>query len=174
MRKLLLALLLVIPLEVSGQSKTAPPMPRAVKSLLNQTFPGWKFAETAFGVEESLKQARSNARPEIIKGDFDGNKKTDCALLIKHGKLRGENGEIVDDRTFIAVLLQGRRGYRIAVLKHAGDYLALGRKGEYGFDWHKNRKFQYQTDVIESGYYEKAAWSYVYRKGRFRYIYSLD
>ena len=85
MRKLLLALLLITPLEVGGQSK-ATSLPPAAKSLLNRTFPGWKFAEASEEIRAFLRERVStNVHPEIVTGDFDGNGKTDYAVLTKHG-----------------------------------------------------------------------------------------
>ena len=168
---------LVIPILSLGQEPLLE-IPSDIKINLDRKFPGWKFAEVDEFVRSFLKERVSvNARPEIITGDFDGNGKADYAVLIKHGKALDESGKVVGENVYAVAFLKKRNGYRLYVLNADGgapEYLTLGRKGEQSYDWEASKKFTYTNDSIEGWIFEKAGWTYVYEKGKFRYIYTLD
>ena len=153
-------------------------IPSEIKSMLDKKFPGWKFAEADEFVRSFLKERVSaNARPEIITGDFDGNEKADYAVLIKHGKALDESGRVIGENVHVIAFLKKRNRYKLYVLNADGDapeYLTLGRKGEQSYDHKADKKFTYPNDSIEGWIFEKAGWTYVYEKGKFRYIYTLD
>lgn len=177
--KLLLSIIicLMMPILSLGQESSLE-IPSEIRSMLDKRFPGWKFPEVDDYVRSFLKERFSaNARPEFITGDFDGNKKPDHAVLIKHGKVHDENGKAVGENIFAVAFLKQRNGYRLFVLNAdagAPEYLTLGRKGTQSYDFQAGKKFTYANDSIEGWIFEKAGWAYVYEKGRFRYIYTLD
>ena len=153
-------------------------IPSEIRSMLDKRFPGWKFPEVDESVRSVLRERVSaDARPEIITGDFDGNKTPDHAVLIKHGKVHDESGKAVGENIFAVAFLKQRNGYRLFVLNADGntpDYLTLGPKGTQNYDFDTEKKFTYANDSIEGWIFEKAGWTYVYEKGKFRYIYTLD
>ena len=153
-------------------------IPSHIKTMLDKKFPGWKFAEVDEYVRSFLRERVStNARPEMIMGDFDGNGKADYAVLIKHGEMLDESGKVIGENAYVVAFLKKRNGHKLYVLNADGDtpeYLTLGRRGEQSYDHKSNKKFTYANDSIEGWIFEKAGWTYVYEKGKFRYIYTLD
>src|SRR5687768_13261718 len=97
--KLLLSIVICFMLPAMGfGQEPSLEIPREIRSMLDKRFPGWKFPEVDESVLSFLKERVSPAaRPEIITGDFDGNKKPDHAVLIKHGKVHDESGKAVGD-----------------------------------------------------------------------------
>ncbi|CAN5332507.1 hypothetical protein BH20ACI2_BH20ACI2_16890 [soil metagenome] len=177
--KILLSIILclMIPTLSLGQEPSLE-IPSDIKTTLDKKFPGWKFAEVDEYVRSFLRERVSaNARPEMIMGDFDGNGKADYAVLIKHGKALDESGKAIGENVYVVAFLKKRNGHKLYVLNADGDtpeYLTLGRRGEQSYDHHANKKFTYANDSIEGWIFEKAGWTYVYEKGKFRYIYTLD
>lgn len=166
----------MIPSLSSGQ-ETSLEIPSDIKSMLDKKFSGWKFTEASEDIRSFLKERISvSARPEIVTGDFDGNGKTDYAVLINHGERLNGSGEIIGQNTYIVAFLKKGNGYRLYVLINAdaAEYITLGRKGTQSYDFEAGKKFTYKNDSIEGWIFEKAGWSYVYEKGKFRYIYTLD
>ncbi len=177
--KILLSIIIcvMLPTLSLGQEPSLE-IPSEIRSMLDKKFPGWKFAEVDEYVRSFLRERVSaNARPEIITGDFDGNKKADYAVLIKHGKALDESGKAIGENVYAVAFLKQRNGYRLFVLNadgNAPEYLTLGRKGTQSYDFEAGKKFTYANDSIEGWIFEKAGWAYVYKKGKFRYIYTLD
>ncbi len=153
-------------------------IPSEIKILLDKKFLGWKFAEASEDVRSFLRERISvSARPEIVMGDFDGNGKADYAVLIKHGETLNGSGKVIGQNGYVVAFLKKRNGYGLHVLNADGDapeYLTLGRKGTQSYDFEAGKKFTYANDSIEGWIFEKAGWTYVYEKGKFRYIYTLD
>jgi hypothetical protein len=177
--KILLATIicLVIPVLSFGQEPSLE-LPSKVKSTLDKKFPGWKFAKVSEEVRSFLRERVSvSARPEIVTGDFDGNGKSDYAALIEHGQILNGSGKVIGQNGYVVAFLKKRNGYRLHILNADGDapeYLTLGRKGTQSYDFEARKKFTYANDSIEGWIFEKAGWTYVYEKGKFRYIYTLD
>jgi hypothetical protein len=169
-------LLFVVPNLTWGQQQSIQ-IPRDVRLVLNKRFPGWKFVDVNPDIHKSLKEnVSANARPELIRGDFDGNGLLDYAAYIVHGTAPNRKVSIV-------ALLRTRNRPKLYVLESntivtepvsSDSYLALYKKGEEGYNYHTDKKFRYANDVIFVGIFEKAGVSYVYRNGRFRYIVTSD
>lgn len=156
-------------------SDTSGGLPAAVKSALDRRFPGWRLVDGSKDVRRFLKERVSaDARPDLIRGDFDGNGQPDYALLLSHGGEFNNRGETVGPKVRLVVFLRKGGKYKFYELSDPGEYLTLGRKGEDGFDFHAGRKIKYRNDAIEVWIFEKAGWAYIYNNGRFRYVYSLD
>ena len=160
---------------VSTGQELAEQIPLPIKSALDRKFQGWKFVEASNDIRKFLREHISaEARPEIIRGDFDGNGQLDYAVLIAHSRVLKDGFKAGDEHIFIAAFLKKRDRYKLYVLDEAGEYLTLGRKGANGYDFYANKKFEYANDAIQVWIFEKAGWSYVYEKGKFRYIYMVD
>lgn len=150
-------------------------LPAAAESVLDTRFPGWEFVEVGDDIRRFIKERISaDARPNLIRGDFDGNGKPDYALLVSHGRVFNARGEAIGPKTHLVVLLSGGGKYRLHVLGEPGEYLTLGKKGAEGFDFHAGRKFKYRNDAVEVWVFEKAGWAYIYDGGKFRSVYSAD
>lgn len=178
--KLLLTVLLSLsPLQAgaAGGAETVQ-VPRAVRSALDERFPGWRFSQADEEVRRFFGERLPGARPDLIRGDFDGDGRTDYAVLVEHGNFdrRGKTFDRVVER--LAFLKRGS-GYRLFVLERNSPadselYLTLARKGEEGRDFHTGRKFRYPNDSIRVSNFGKSGGTYVYRGGRFRYVYESD
>ncbi len=171
---LLLTCLLPASILCFGQ---APPsqLPLAVKSALDRRFPGWEFIEVGDDIRQFIsKRISTNARPELVEGDFDGNGKQDYALLIAHGKVFNDRGKAIRPKVHLVVFLNRRGRYKFYELDEPGEYLTLGRKGADGFNFDADKKFEYTNDAIQVWIFEKAGWVYVYENGKFRYIPTAD
>ena len=172
---LMLVLCSMLTSNVYGLQGLSERLPVSIKSSLDRRFPGWKFHEVREEIRLFLKQEVSaDAHPELIEGDFDGNELTDYAMLIEHGENRNERGEAIAPKVHLLVYLNRGGKYKFFELEEPGEYLMLGRKGTDGFDFKADKKFKYENDAIELGIFEKAGWTYVYKNGKFRYIYSAD
>lgn len=156
-------------------------IPDAIKSSLDRKFPDWQFAKIDGGTWQYVKEfIAADANPEIITGDFDGNRQTDFAFLIemqqkdRKSETNCETKAVTDfsDAKIVVFLKRGAR-YKFYDLNH-GDFLFLGKKGEFGYDWEKQKKFVRRNDAIETGYFEKSLSAFVFENGKFREIYSLD
>jgi len=153
-------------------------LPRAVTSALDRRFPGWRFSEVSGDVRQFLRERRPGARPDLIRGDFDGDGRTDYAVLIEHGNFdkRGKSfARVVEQLAF----LRRGSGYKLSTLESSAPanpelYLTLAEKGAEGFDFHTRTKFRYPHDSIRVSYFEKAGGTYIYRGGRFRYVLESD
>lgn len=179
-RVLQCCLFLLLVGNVSGESKapaagSAGQLPVAIKSMLDRRFPGWKFMEVGDDIRHFIRERVSaDARPDLVTGDFDGNGQFDYALLIAHGRVLNNRGEVIGPKARLVVFLRKGGGYKLYELNEPGDYLTLGRKGAQGFDFHAGRKFKYRNDAVEVWMFGKSGWVYVYDKGKFRSIYSAD
>ncbi|MDQ3918284.1 MAG: hypothetical protein M3348_07385, partial [Acidobacteriota bacterium] len=179
--KLLLTILLCLSppaLKAARGSAVTERLPRAVRAALDARFPGWRFAEAGAEVRRFFAERFPGARPDLIKGDFDGDGRTDFALLIEHGNFerRGVSFERVVER--LAFLKRGT-GYRLYSLERSSPadpelYLTLARKGAASREFRTGRRFKYPHDSISVSHFEKAGGTYVYRRGRFHYVYESD
>lgn len=150
-------------------------LPNAIRSSLDRKFPGWKFLKVREDIRSFLTERVSvDTHPELIKGDFDGNKMSDYAMLIEHGSSHNEGGAVIVHEKHLLVYLNKGTKFKFYELNEPGEYLTLGKKDTNGFDWHANKKFKYANDSIEAWIFEKAGWAYVYKNGNFRYVYMLD
>jgi len=168
--------LLLTPTALGGD--TPARLPESVKSVLDRRFPGWRFSEVSGEVQQFLRERHPGALPNLIKGDFDGNGQTDYAVLIEHGNFdrRGKAfGRVVE---LLAFLRRGS-GYKLFTLERTSPanpelYLTLAGKGAEGHDFHAGRNFRYPNDSIGFDFFGKAGGTYIYRRGKFRYVYKSD
>ena len=173
---LLLLFLLLLPATAAGQR--AAPLPRPIRAALDQEFPGWRFSEVSAGVREFFRESLPGARPNLVTGDFDGDGRADYALLIEHSNFDqpGAGFSHVVERL---VFLRRGAGYRMHRLEQDSPanpdlYLTLARRGRQGFDFKAERKYRYPNDSISVWYFEKAGGTYIYQRGRFRYVTEAD
>jgi hypothetical protein len=173
---LLLLLVNGVPVKLKVLAAESPGrLSAAVKSLLDTRFPGWEFAEVGDDIRHFIKERVSaDARPDLIRGDFDGNGRLDYALLISHGRVFSARNEAIGPKTHLVVLLSRGGKYRLHDLGEPGEYLTLGKKGADGFDFHAGRRFKYRNDAVEVWLFGKAGWAYIYDGGKFRSVYSAD
>lgn len=149
---------------------TKPVLPTNVKRLLDSNFPGWQFHSAPQEDCDTVKSIGGQyAYPEMIIGDFDGNGRSDYAVLIDGDPARPANFGI-----YIVAFLASDSSYRIKVVTHeGGDSLLLMRRGSPDFDYETQHEFIYSNDAIFSGV-GMGGYSYLYENGKFRAIITSD
>ena len=169
----LLYLLLVLHPFV-GQDTSPPNLSSEIISALDRRFSDWKFPHVDNEIRDFLrKNVAPDARPEFIEGDFDGDGRLDCAVLIEHGTVLNESGETISHNMYIAAFLKRNAGYKLYVIG-GHEYLMLVKKGRKDYDFEMGKTFTYANDAIFTGIFEKAGTSYVFENGKFRPILTSD
>ena len=153
-------------------------LPEAINSTLSKKFPGWRLSKVSGDVQQFFGERFPGSRPNLIKGDFDGDGRTDYAVLIEHSNFDKAGAAFSHVVETLALLKRGA-GYRLFILQESAPanlemYLNLARKGEAGRVFQTGRKFRYPNDSISVSYFEKAGGTYIFRKGNFRYVTESD
>ncbi|HEX8150037.1 MAG TPA: hypothetical protein VF591_22835 [Pyrinomonadaceae bacterium] len=167
----------LLPMTVTGGVK-AGRLPEAINSTLNRKFPGWRFSEVSVEVRQFFGERFPDARPDLIEGDFDGNGRTDYAVLIEHTNFNKSGKTFTHVVELLAFLKRGTK-YKLYTLKESAPatpelYLTLAGKGSEGRSFHTQSRFRYPYDSITVSYFGKAGGTYIFRRGRFRYVYESD
>lgn len=140
-------------------------LPRSARAKLDRKLPGWKFTDASPAVREFVKNyLKASASPVLIRGDFDGNRKRDYAVLVTAGS-----------KTYLAIFLTRRTGYKMHVFEEPStDYLMLAERGSRAYNYDQQRQITYANDAIVTVIFEKGGSSYVFQNGRFRSFTSID
>ena len=142
----------------------AQTLPAKIKSDLNKSYSGWKLHSG-----DPTCQSRA-----VVSGDFDGNNKTDYAVMFK----KGRSG-------YIVAFLANATNYTAAVLESsaAGEmqnsYLTVTKKGEsyagiVNDKMDKAAARKLKTDAVVSGTCEASEYLYVYSNGKFKQVFTSD
>ena len=59
-------------------------LPAAVRRQIDAVHAGWKLAAVMPEVESEIRERTPSWPPNLIMGDFDGNKQTDVAVLVEY------------------------------------------------------------------------------------------
>jgi hypothetical protein len=169
--------LTLLPTTVASSVKSDR-LPEVINSTLNRKFPGWRLSEVSVDVRQFFRERFPDARPNLIEGDFDGNGRTDYALLIEHTNFNKSGKTFTHVVELLAFLKKGAT-YKLYTLKESAPatpelYLTLAGKGKEGRTFHTQSRFRYPNDSITASYFEKAGGTYIFRKGRFRYVVESD
>ena len=150
-------------------------LPASMKSILDRRFPGWSYLPVDDEIRKFLKEYFSEfVRPDLIAGDFDGNGRTDYAVLIEENTRSPKRAGIEMRKARLVVFLTKGAGFQIKLLDPEGAYLVLMKQGDWDYSYETDQYFTYQNDAIFAGIFEKGGTSYVYQKGRFRSIITSD
>jgi hypothetical protein len=173
----ILLCLLLLPTAVASSGKSER-LPEAINSILNTKFPGWRFSEVSAEVQLLFRERFPGARPNLIRGDFDGNGQMDYAVLVEHTNFDRGGKAFTHVVERLAFLKKGAR-YKVYNLGESGPanrelYLNLAKKGARARDFHTQRYFRYPNDSVSVSVFEKAGGAYIYRNGRFRYVFGSD
>ncbi len=176
---LILPFLLLAP-SIAHAQQASNTAPSSLKSFLDHRFPRWRFAKIPEAIHRYLIEHPEPARPDLIKGDFDGDGKTDYAVYIVYGRASRRRSSVV-------ALLRRGRTYKPYVLEsslytpeaepseaNGAFYIGLVKKGARDYDFPGQRYFTYRHDAVFIGIFEKAGTSYVYERGRFKPIITSD
>lgn len=157
--KTILALgLLASPCIPALAKKPSVALPAVITSYLDQNHAGWKLVE-------GDPVCKSHA---VVKGDLDGNGKTDYAVMFKTRK----------DGYITAFLANGATYKPVAVHQgYVGDggFLVLAKKGEpyaeiISEDGERGPTRKLKTDALASGGCESSETLYIYANGKFSQI----
>jgi len=173
---LLITILILSSLSSIAQSRKSLPSP--ILNQLDAKFPGWRFAQNSHDVKDFFAKTFPKAIPSLIKGDFDRNGKPDFAILIEHSNFAKAGKELTHVVEVLAFLKRGASYKRISL--NSGSpadnelYLNLAKKGKIGKVFATNKKFAYRHDSISLSFFEKASGTYVWKNGKFVYVYESD
>jgi hypothetical protein len=148
---------LVIPLRAQ-QIK----LPIACKRILDKYFHGWKLTDISADIKKYHQENKFSFEPNLIKGDWNADGKTDYAVLIQKNKETQTIAFLRDDNSYKHFTLDG------------GDNIGLLKKGEKGYNYEKQKDFIYQNDAISVGFWEKGGNAYMWRKNKFISIVTSD
>lgn len=150
-------------------------LPRSVMTALQSDYPGWHVLDNTWVLHTSVaKLDTSQARPNVVWGDFDGDGHLDFALLIARGK-----GSQPIEEKLVAYLVSGDSLRRFDLADavtpaHVADMIWISLKGTRKYDYNTDRFFRLKNDAIDAITLEKAASTYIFEKDRFRVITSED
>ena len=157
-------LFLLMLLIVSSQTTFAQTLPAKISNSLNQSYSGWKLHSG-----DPICKSRA-----VVSGDFDGNKKTDYAVMFKKGR-----------SVYIVAFLANGADYKAVVLESGSasdmknSFLTIARKGQsyagiINEDLDRGPTQRLKTDAIVSGGCESSEYLYIYSNGRFKQVFTTD
>ena len=170
---LLLCVSLNLPRAVAQSYSTK--LPLTARVILKRRFPGWRFSEVSPEVKQYVREYLKGVSPVLIKGDFDGDRRRDYAILIRRGRVVNAEERAIGVGNFLVIFLRRSKGYRMHVIKEpGGEYIVLAKKGSRGYNYETDKKITYTNDAIIAIYFEKGGLSYEYKRGRFFSFVSID
>lgn len=148
---------------------TRASLPSSIVADLNQRLPGWSLTLVEPEAVAFLKEYRPGQLPNVITGDFDGNKIKDYAVFVSSPKI---------DEDYIYAYLQSDDGTYEAVdvamfFRSGSRYLVLHKKGSQDSSLH-DTDLIYDNDSIGCDAYEMSGTVFVFRKGKFESISTGD
>jgi hypothetical protein len=146
----------------------------ACKAHIGARFREWTMASVSAPVAE-----RARARgfdPTVARGDFDGDGRTDVALLVHVGPtlVLGAPQRIAASR--VVVCLNRPSGVAVHVIDepYCGDYIERAPKGEQYHDIENDRKDVYPLDGVITVCFKQASATFLYDGAGFRRIVTGD
>jgi hypothetical protein len=173
----LLFCFLLLPIKVANGNHSDE-IPKAVTAMLAKKFPSWRFAGVSSEVQQFFRERLTGASPNSIKGDFDGNGQMDYAVVVEHSDF-DKSGKAFCCMVTVLAFLKSGSGFKLHILEESAGpnlelYMTLARKGSAGRNFDTQSKFKYPNDSVSVWYFEKAGGTYIYSKGRFRYVLESD
>ncbi|MDO8678681.1 MAG: hypothetical protein Q7R30_08985 [Acidobacteriota bacterium] len=144
---------LVVPLTLAAQDIA---LPDDVRRQIDAAHAGWKLAAVMPEVESEIRQRTPSWPPNLIVGDFDGNKQTDVAVLVEYPAPALPGGRAVQLLAFLGngtaftkfVLeppapLDPRQFLHLIRERGAGDAIGVEYEAIGGHAWsYRNGKWQ--------------------------------
>lgn len=149
-------------------------LPAAARLILDKKYPGWKLPKVREDIRQYFK--KSDAELNLVQGDFDGNGRQDYALQIEYG-VEFDSGGRAHPKIHFVALIQRAGKFKLHIVDADGggrDFIAIWKKGEQGYSYETQSRFIFANDAVEAVFFEKAAVSYVFEKGKFRAIVTGD
>lgn len=141
-------------------------MPVLARRSLEANFRSWEIAEIRSEIVEHHKTEKSPGFPNAIKGDWNGDGKTDYAFLLQS---RSDK-----EKRILVALIASRAGFTQHLIGEAFDGIAFEKKGITRHDFDRNKALRLKNDAIFSFIWEKSGTSYFWQNGRFRGVLTSD
>lgn len=137
-------------------------------------FKQWRFAAVTAEVAAAAKSRHQN--PTMTSGDFDGNGRTDVALLIQVGSSPDPDYPGRLDSLHIAVCLDRKSRVELYVIDkpYCGDGILRTPKGGAYYDFATEKFGTYLLDGVNAYCFEKAGATYEFENGAFHQIVDSD
>src|SRR5688500_7653635 len=123
-----------------GVAAYAEPLkhPQECERLLQTKFRSWKLATVAPEIIKYFERERPHESPDLIKGDWNGDKKIDYAVMLE-ARSNAETRKTL-------VLMRAGTTYKTYVLP-AWDCLGVMKRGERAYDHETKENFRYKNDA---------------------------
>lgn len=142
-------------------------LPENCRTILDKNFRGWKLAKVSGDIQKFLRENNSkNNSGNFLVGDWNGDGKSDYAVLINHGYEVLNDGTKLPGKVSVAFVSRGKN-FKHFVLDTFGDYISLDKKGSTAYDHETKSPIKFGNDAVFVGIWEKAGTSYVWRKNKF-------
>ena len=140
-------------------------LPQDCKRILVKRFQSWRIAKIESSIIDYFKRDRSFEQPDLIRGDWNGDGKTDYAVLLENEK---------DPNKKITIALIKSRSSYSAYILDGYDCIMSMKKGDKDYNFETRKTFRYKRDAIFTYHWEKGGDSFVFEKGKFRAILTSD
>lgn len=133
-------------------------LPEDVRAVIQSTYRSWEVARHC---RRDLEREQSYGlmTPSVAVGDFDGDGRSDLAVLLRARS--GWPGAV------IVVFLDSERGSTPIVAGGGLDVIATIAKGSRDYSYDDNRMITFRNDTIVARCRECSAHALIYRRGRF-------
>jgi hypothetical protein len=144
--------------------------------MLNSKYPGWQPSQVGADVQTFVRERSPGASASVIKGDFDGNGRTDYAILLEYPS--GPQDGAINWLRLVAFLAD-KKSFKLIELNdpipaEPEFYVTLQRKGARGYNLATDRRFRYPHDSIGMWYFGVAGGTFIFSNGRFRHVAESD
>lgn len=93
-------------------------LPESARRQIDAAYPGWRLARVIPEVEAEIRERTPTWPPNLILGDFDGNRQTDIALLVEYADAAMSGGRAVR----LLALLGDGTGFTMAAIEKAAPH----------------------------------------------------
>jgi hypothetical protein len=146
----------------------------ACEARITAKYQQWRFVPVTTGVADFAKSRHEN--PTVTTGDFDGDGRTDVALLIQNGSDPESEYPRRLESLHIAVCLDKKTGIELHVIDrpYCGDGITRAPKGASYYDFETDKRGTYLLDGVSAYCFEKAGATYEFENGAFHQIVDSD
>lgn len=175
MTKQSFAIATLVSLFVINLSAYAADLDQSCKTLLNQALPVWTMASVSEEVK-AYAAAELHADPLKVRGDFDGDRREDIALLIQNRAqpVFEEPDRINATRIAVCFSKISSMVLRLIEKPYCDDLIYLMKKGEKMYDIEAGELGHYPVDAIATKCFEKAGAVFLFGGKYFRRIINSD
>ena len=168
-----LLVMVVSTLSLQGQTNEKRLL-SACETRIAARFRQWRFAQVTAEVAEFAKRQHEN--PTIARGDFDGDGRTDVALLIQDGAAPDSNYPGRLNSLHIAVCLNRKTQVKLYMIDklYCGDGITRAPKGKSYYNFETEKTGTYLLDGVSAYCFEKAGATYEFENGAFHQIVDSD